>query len=104
MEPTKRTCQITEELRSRQNRSGVTTHTRARGHTHTQNQLEFYPTVNPWMNGAMETLVEITKKHLNTITRNHLFNEETLHTYFTEIESIINGRPLTPLSDDINNF
>ena len=56
------------------------------------------------MNGAMETLVKITKKHLNTITRNHLFNEETLHTYFTEIESIINGRPLTPLSDDINNF
>ena len=56
------------------------------------------------MNGAMETLVKITKKHLNTITRNHLFNEETLHTYFTEIESIINGQPLTPLSDDINNF
>ena len=27
-----------------------------------------------------------------------------MHTYLTEIESIINGRPLTPLSDDINNF
>ena len=60
--------------------------------------------VSPWMNGAMETIVKITKKHLNTITRNHLFNKETLHTYLTEIESIINGRPLTPLSDDINHF
>ena len=48
------------------------------------------------MNGAMEAIVKITKKHLSTITRNHLFNEETLHTYLTEIESIINGRSLTP--------
>ena len=56
----------------------------------------FSPPVSPWMNGAMEAIVKITKKHLNTITRNHLFNEETLHTYLTEIESIINGRPLTP--------
>ena len=56
----------------------------------------FSPPVSPWMNGAMEAIVKITKKHLNTITRNHLFNEETLHTYLTEIESIINGRSLTP--------
>ena len=64
----------------------------------------FCPPVSPWMNGAMEAIVKMTKKHLNTITRNDLFNEETLHTYLTEIESIINGRPLTPLSDDINDF
>ena len=56
------------------------------------------------MNGAMKAIVKITKKHLNTITRNHLFNDETLCTYLTEIESIINGRPLTHLSDDINYF
>ena len=56
------------------------------------------------MNGAMKAIVKITKKHLNTITRNHLFNEETLYTYLTEIESIINGLPLTSLSDDINDF
>ena len=61
----------------------------------------FSPPVSPWMNGAMEAIVKITKKHLNTITRNHLFNEETLYTYLTEIESIINGRPLTLLSDEI---
>ena len=56
------------------------------------------------MNGAMKAIVKITKKHLNTITRNHLFNDETLCTYLTEIESIINGRPLAHLSDDINDF
>ena len=42
------------------------------------------------MNGAVEAMVKITKKHLNTITRNYIFNEETLYTYLTEIESIIN--------------
>ena len=56
------------------------------------------------MNDAMEAIVKLTKKHLNTITRNHLFNEEALYTYLTEIESIINGQPLTLLSDDINDF
>ena len=64
----------------------------------------FSPPVSPCMNGAMKAIVKITKKHLNTITRNHLFNDETLCTYLTEIESIINGRPLTHLSDDINDF
>ena len=52
----------------------------------------------------MEAIVKITKKYFNIITRNHFFNEETLYTYLTEIESIINGRSLTPLSDDINDF
>ena len=56
------------------------------------------------MNGAMEAVVKITKKHLNTITRNHLFNEETLYTYLTETESVIIGQTLNPLSDDINDF
>ena len=56
------------------------------------------------MNGVMEAIVKITKKHFNTFTRNHLFNEETLRTCLTEIESIVNSPPLTPLSDDINGF
>ena len=49
--------------------------------THQKINWDFSPPVSPWMNGAMEAKVKITKKHLNTITRNHLFNEETLHTY-----------------------
>lgn len=65
---------------------------------------KFSPTVHPWTNGAMEATVKTIKKHLNTIIRNHLFNEETLYTYLTDIESIINGRPLAPNSDDINDF
>ena len=41
------------------------------------------------MNDAMEAIAKITKEHLNTITRNHLVNEEILYTYLTEIEFII---------------
>ena len=51
------------------------------------------------MNGAMKAILKTTKKHLNTITRNHLFNEETLTLY-----KYLTGRPITPLSDDINEF
>ena len=57
--------------------------------------------MNEWCHGSYS---KNTKKYLNTITRNHCFSKETLYTYLTEIESIINGRPLNPLSDDINNF
>ena len=36
----------------------------------------FSPPVSSWMNGAMEVILKITKKHLNTITRNHICNKE----------------------------
>ena len=52
------------------------------------------------MNGAMEAIV---KERNHQITRHHLFNKETLCTYLTEIESIINGRSVTPLSYGIND-
>ena len=51
----------------------------------------------------MEATVKIIKKHLSTITTNYIFKDETFNTYSTDIESIINCRTLTALSDDINN-
>ena len=60
--------------------------------------------MDEWCHGSY-TIVKITNKYLNKYYyRNHHFNEEALHTYLAETEFIINGRPLTPLSDDINNF
>ena len=61
------------------------------------------PLVSPWMNGAMKAIAKITKKNLNTITRYNIFNKVTLYSYLTQIEPIINGRPLTALSDDLNH-
>ena len=57
--------------------------------------------MDEWCHGSYN---KNNKKTFKSVTRNHLFNKETLHTYLTEIESIINGQPLTPLSDDINDF
>ena len=60
--------------------------------------------VSLWMNGVVKAIVKITKKHLNTITRKYCFNKETLYTYFTETEYIINDQTVTALSHDINDF
>ena len=52
----------------------------------------------------MEAIVKITKKALKTVVRDSLSAEEMLAIYLTEIESLINGRPLIPISDDVNDM
>ena len=56
------------------------------------------------MSRAMEAIVKIIKKVLKTVVQDLLFTEEMLATYLTEIESPINGRPLIPISDEVNNM
>ena len=64
----------------------------------------FSTPASPWMNGAMEAIAKITKKVLKTVVRDSLFTEEILATYLTKIESVINGRALIPISDDVNDM
>ena len=64
----------------------------------------FSTTASPWMNGAMEAIAKITKKVLKTVVRDSLFTEKILATYLTKIESVINGRALIPISDDVNDM
>ena len=52
----------------------------------------------------MEAMVKLTKKALKAIVKDRLFTEEPLSTFLTEVESIINSRPLTPASDDIDDL
>ena len=52
----------------------------------------------------MEAMVKLTKRALKTIVKNRLFTEEALSTFLIEVESIINSRPLTPASDDIDDL
>ena len=40
---------------------------------------------------------------LNIILREHTLDDERLSTLFCEVESIVNGRPLTVSSDDLND-
>ena len=57
-----------------------------------------------WIGGATESMVKITKKALKSIVSDRIFTDEALSTFLTEVESIINSRPLTAASDDINDL
>jgi len=65
---------------------------------------KFIPPSSPWMGGAWESLVKVTKKALETIINHKPVYEEQLHTVLVEVEATVNSRPLTALSDDVNDF
>ncbi|XP_043237658.1 uncharacterized protein LOC122389569 isoform X1 [Amphibalanus amphitrite] len=50
--------------------------------------------------GVWERLIRSVRKTLNALLTGQTFTEETLHTFLCEAESIINNRPLTPVTSD----
>ena len=56
------------------------------------------------MGGVWEALVKRVKRALRTITRERLFTEDTLTTFLSKVESIVNQRLLTPNSNSIDDF
>ena len=65
---------------------------------------QFIPPGSPWMGGAWESLVKIAKRCLKTVTNGHPVYDQQLYTILVKIEGTINSRPITPVSDDINDF
>ena len=65
---------------------------------------QFNPPNAPHMGGAWERLVRSVKKALKAILKGRLVDDFSLATIFTEAESIMNSRPLTATSDDINDL
>ncbi|XP_062559437.1 uncharacterized protein LOC134224167 [Armigeres subalbatus] len=63
--------------------------------TNADTQWRFNPPATPHMGGAWERLVRSVKAGLKTISSERRPDEETFYTYLTEVESIINSRPLT---------
>ena len=51
---------------------------------------------------AMESMVKITKNALKSIVRDRTFTDEGLSTFLTEVESMINSRPLIAATVFIN--
>ena len=64
----------------------------------------FNPSKSQWMGGALDALVKITKGCLKAVVKDWLLHEGALHTLLLEVESIVNSRPLTSVSYDIDDL
>lgn len=62
-------------------------------------QWRFIPARTPHYGGLWEAAVKSTKKHLTIMLHNARFTFEELATLGTEIEAILNSRPLTSISN-----
>ena len=56
------------------------------------------------MSGAMESMVKVTKRALKAVIKERTFTDDALYTFMTEEESTVNSRPLTNVSDNIDDY
>ena len=56
------------------------------------------------MGGIFESMVKQVKRAMKTVINDQVLTEETHHTVLVEREAIVNSRPLTPVSDDPNDY
>ena len=67
-------------------------------------EWKFIPPISPWMGGAWEIMVKITKRALKALTNDRPMYEDVLRTFLVVAESTLNIRPLTSISDDYNDL
>ena len=56
------------------------------------------------MGGVWESVIRSARKVLRSLLRDQLVSEEVLRTVMTEVESVLNSRPLTLNSDNLTDF
>ncbi|XP_011705951.1 PREDICTED: uncharacterized protein LOC105461167 [Wasmannia auropunctata] len=64
----------------------------------------FIPPLAPHFGGAWESMVKLFKHHLKRVVGDALFTFEEFNTFTTEVEGILNSRPITCISSDPNDI
>jgi len=64
----------------------------------------FNPPAESHMGGIWERMIRSVRKVLNALLKNQSPNDEGLSTLMCEVEAILNSRPLTKVSDDLNEL
>ena len=74
--------------------------------TFSQQQIEFHHNTphSSHKNGAAERMIRSVRKILNSVVNLQLLTDEQLVTVMCECEKILNDRPLTYVSDDVNSL
>ena len=65
---------------------------------------KFNPPASPHMGGAWERLIRSVKQVMSGLMKERVLTDPQLYTLLTEVESILNTRPLTRASDDVNDL
>lgn len=67
-------------------------------------EFKFIPAYTPHFNGLAEAAVRSTKHHLKRLLQTTHLTYEEMATCLTEIEAVLNSRPLIPFSTDPSDF
>lgn len=63
----------------------------------------FNPAAGPHHGGVWERLIKSLKKILSSVVREQVMDDEALQTALCEVEAIMNDRPITTITNDLND-